>query len=116
MMLLKIPAGTGDTTPPAAPTGLTASLDGINVALDWNDNNEGDLQGYNIYRSTTSGSGYMKLNFTVVVDSNYIDDTAASNETYYYVVTAVDTSWNQSGNSNEVIRYHACNRHGDGPL
>ena len=44
----------------------------------------------------------MKLNVTAVVDSNYIDNTAAGNETYYYVVTAVDTSWNQSGNSNEV--------------
>jgi hypothetical protein len=102
MLLLKIPAGTGDTTPPAAPTGLTASMDGINVVLDWNDNNEGDLQGYNVYRSITSGSGYVKLNIAVVADSNYIDNTAASNETYYYVVTAVDTSWNQSGNSNEV--------------
>jgi len=103
MLLLKIPAGTGDTTPPAAPTGLTAGLDGLNVVLDWDDNNEADLQGYNVYRSTTSGSGYTKLNFmAVVVDSNYIDDTAAGNETYYYVVTAVDTSWNQSGNSNEA--------------
>jgi hypothetical protein len=102
IMLLKVPAGTGDTTPPAVPTELTAGLDGINVVLDWNDNNEGDLQGYNVYRSTTSGSGYTKLNTSVVVDSNYIDDTAAGNETYYYVVKAVDTSWNQSGNSDEV--------------
>ena len=116
MMLLKVPVGTGDTTPPAAPTELTASLDGINVVLDWNDNNEGDLQGYNVYRSTTSGSGYIKQNIAVVVDSNYIDNTAAGNETYYYVVTAVDTSWNQSGNSNEVSIDHPCNRPGDDSL
>jgi len=102
MLLLKIPSGTDDTTPPAAPTELTADLDGLDVVLDWNDNNEEDLQGYNVFRSTTSGSGYVKLNTAVVVDSNYIDNTAGGNETYYYVVTAVDTSWNQSADSDEV--------------
>ena len=102
MMLLKIPAGTGDTTPPAVPTGLTADLDGTDVALDWSNNTEGDLLGYNIYRSTASGNGYMKLNVDAAVNSDYIDDTAAGGENYYYVVTAVDTSWNLSGNSNEV--------------
>jgi hypothetical protein len=102
MLLIKVPVGTGDTAPPAAPTGLTAGLDGVNVVLDWDDNTEEDLQGYNVYRSTTSGSGYMKLNAMAVVDSNYIDNTAAGGETCYYVVTAVDTSWNQSENSNEA--------------
>jgi hypothetical protein len=103
MMLLKIAAGTGDLTPPAAPTGLTASLDGINVALDWNDNTEGDLNGYNVYRSTTSGSGYSKLNAASVLNSEYTDNTAAGGQTYYYVVTAVDTSLNESDESNEVF-------------
>ncbi len=101
MMLLKIPHGTGDVTPPAAPTGLTADLDSIHVALDWDDNTEEDLQGYNIYRSTTSGSGYTKLNSSVVASSYYTDNTGDGGETYYYVVNAVDTSWNESDDSNE---------------
>ncbi len=101
MMLLKIPAGTGDATPPSAPTGLTASLDGINVDLNWNNNAEGDLDGYNIYRSTVSGSGYTKLNGSVVANSNYTDNTGVGGETYYYVARAVDTSSNESGDSNE---------------
>jgi hypothetical protein len=102
MMLLKIPAGTGDTTPPAAPTGLTASIDGINIALDWDDNTEEDLAGYNIYRSIASGSGYSKLNAMALIDSQYTDNTGVGGETYYYVVTAVDTSWNESDDSNEA--------------
>mgnify|MGYP003835807941 CR=1 FL=1 len=102
ILLLKVPASTGDSTPPAAPTGLTASPDGINGALDWEDNTEQDLGGYNIYRSTTSGSGYAKLNSSAVPNSDYTDNTAAGGETYYYVVTAVDTSWNESDNSKEA--------------
>jgi hypothetical protein len=54
---------TADTTPPEVPTGLTVILPGeVNVPLDWNDNSEGDLAGYNVYRSETSGNGYSKLN------------------------------------------------------
>ena len=51
-----------DTTPPAAPKDLWALGSNGTVQLDWADNNESDFAGYNIYRSTTSGSGYSKLN------------------------------------------------------
>ena len=103
MILLKIPAATGDTTPPAAPTGLTVTVNGFNIDLDWNNNTEVDLAGYNVYRSTTSGSGYHKLNGTVIASSVFTDSTAVSGETYYYKVTAIDTSWNESEGSNEVF-------------
>jgi hypothetical protein len=39
----------------------------------------------------------------LVSDSNYIDDIATHDTTYYYVVTAVDTSSNESNDSNEVF-------------
>jgi pectate lyase len=91
-----------DITPPSAPVGLTVTAGYIPVVLDWNDNTESDLQGYNVYRSTTSGSGYDKLNSTPLTDSNYIDEISTTDITYYYVVKAVDTSFNESVNSNEV--------------
>jgi len=90
-----------DTTPPAAPTGLVATAGNETVGLDWNDNNEPDLAGYNVYRSTTSGSGYGKLNGPIVTASNYTDDTVTNGIPYYYVVTAVDTNDLESGYSNE---------------
>lgn len=101
MLLLKVPAGTGDTTPPAVPAGVTAAVDRLSVQLDWNDNTEPDLEGYNIYRSTVSGSGYSRINSVRVAGSAYIDQSVAKDTTYYYVVTAVDTSSNESGYSNE---------------
>ena len=53
----------GDTTAPAAPAGLTVTAaNDVIVSLNWNNNTESDLYGYDIYRSTTSGSGYVKIN------------------------------------------------------
>jgi hypothetical protein len=72
------------------------------VFLDWGNNSEGDLAGYNIYRSTTYGGGYSKLNTSLLNGSNYIDNTVSDGTMYYYVVTAVDTSSNESLYSSEI--------------
>jgi hypothetical protein len=94
--------GGGDTTAPAAPTGLSATSGNSMVSLNWNDNNENDLAGYNIYRSTNSGSGYGKLNSSLLTSSDYIDYDVDGYVTYYYIVTAIDTSLNESNDSSEV--------------
>ncbi|GEM_PF-3279453 len=83
--------------PPAAPTGLTATSGSGQIALNWNDNSEGDLAGYNVYRSKTSGSGYQLLNSSALLASSaYTDTTVSADNTYYYVVTAVDNGDNES--------------------
>lgn len=92
----------GDTTPPAPPTGLVASAGNAVVNLDWSDNGEADLAGYNIYRGTTSGGPYSQINGALVAGSSYSDTTVSNGTTYYYVVTAVDTNANESGNSNQA--------------
>ena len=43
-------ANVTDHTAPAAPTGLSATAGDGQVSLDWNDNGEFDLGGYNVYR------------------------------------------------------------------
>jgi len=99
---LYVPPVPPDTTPPAAPTNLTASDGDETVSLDWDDNSEIDLDGYNIHRSTTFGSGYSKLNGSLLTDSNYTDNDVNNNTIYYYVATAVDTNDNESGYSSQV--------------
>lgn len=91
-----------DAVAPSAPTGLTATADSGQIALDWNDNGEPDLAGYNVYRSPTSGSGYTQLNGSLVTSSSFTDTTVVGGVTYFYVVTGVDTSENESGSSNEA--------------
>ena len=90
-----------DTTPPAAPTGLTATaVSTSQIDLDWNNNTEGDLDHYNVYRSTTSGFTPGAGNFvTETTVSNYSDTGLSAGTTYYYKVTAVDTSGNESNPS-----------------
>lgn len=94
-------AGT-DAVPPLAPAGLSAIAGNGTVSLDWDDNGESDLAGYNVYRSTTSGSGYVRINPSLVSSSDYTDDDVTNGTTYFYVVTAVDTRSNESDASGEV--------------
>jgi len=77
----------------------------VQITANWSANSESDLAGYNIYRSTTSGSGYVKINSSIIAKTSspqYVDNISGSVETtYYYVVTAVDTSGNESSYSSE---------------
>jgi len=94
-----------DSIPPAAPTGLVATPGDTEVSLDWSDNSESDLDGYNVYRSTDSGGSptpYSKVNASLVASSDYTDTGLTNDVTYYYVVTAVDLGNNESGDSSEV--------------
>jgi pectate lyase len=84
-------------TAPGAPAGLWALGENGQVSLDWSDNNtEPDFVGYNLYRSTASGTGYAKLNTTLLTNSNYTDMAVVNSTMYYYIVKAVDTSNNES--------------------
>jgi fibronectin type 3 domain-containing protein len=60
------------------------------------------VSGYNVYRSTLSGTGYTKINSSVIPALAYTDPTVQNGITYYYVSTAVDSSGNESVYSNET--------------
>jgi fibronectin type 3 domain-containing protein len=55
-----------------------------------------------VYRSTTSGGGYVKINGSLVPSMNYTDSAVQNGTTYFYVTTAVDGSGNESTFSNEA--------------
>ena len=95
-------SGGTDTTPPNAPGGLTAGGGDQQITLAWNTNGESDLAGYNVYRSQVSGSGYAKVNGALLTTPAFDDSGLTANTTYFYVVTAVDTSGNESNNSTEA--------------
>jgi|GEM_PF-2006609 len=106
-----VQAGTPVDNAPAAPTGLVATAGNGSASLNWNDNSEIDMNGYNVYRSTTQGSAYVKLNSSLLTSSDYLDNGLTNGITYYYVVTAVDDANNESGYSSEanvVPAYQTC--------
>lgn len=71
------------------------------VSLSWSASTS-TVVGYYVYRGTVSGGPYMLLNSSPVAATAYTDTALASGQTYYYVVTAVDSSGAQSGYSNEA--------------
>ena len=89
------------TDAPLAPTGLVATPSDGQVALDWADNAEADLDFYNVYRATVQGGPY-SFYAGGAAGSSFVDAGVANGTTYYYVVTAVNTSLVESSASNEA--------------
>lgn len=95
-----------DTTPPGVPVGLSAASGEGEVTLEWNAVSAADLDGYNVYRATSSISsvegqtpvnGSARLTATTFTDADVTNGT-----TYFYRITAVDESGNESDGSDEV--------------
>ena len=58
--------------------------------------------GYNTYTSAVSGGPYTKLTGTPVAATSYTDGSVSAGQTYYFVVTSVDSSNLESAYSPEV--------------
>jgi photosystem II stability/assembly factor-like uncharacterized protein len=82
---------------PAAPTGLNIDIQSGSLLLDWDDNSESDLAGYNIYRSTQANGVYQQVNDSLLSTSSFTDSSADESTAYYYYVTAEDIDYNESG-------------------
>ena len=87
-------AGSAPDDPPAAPTGLTVTPDTGGLRLDWANNTEPDLAGYNVYRMV--GGSPVKLNGALLTSSDFYDTAAPPGETSTYRVTAVDLAGHES--------------------
>ena len=90
------------SAPPAVPSGLTATINNGLVILNWDANAEIDLAGYNIYRSTMAGSGYVLQNDSLLPGLEYTDSDISYYTPYYYVVTAVDSYDYESNYAEEI--------------
>jgi hypothetical protein len=72
------------------------------VGLSWDASTSTDVVGYFVYRGAVSGGPYTKQNSSADANLAYTDSAVASGQTYFYVVTAVDSSNVESAYSNEV--------------
>jgi beta-glucanase (GH16 family) len=86
------------TTPPDAPTDLTARPGNGSVFLNWNAPADG-ATGYHVKRATASGGSYTTIGS--VAGTSFTDPTASSCSTYYYVVSATN-SIGESTDSSEA--------------
>jgi cellulose 1,4-beta-cellobiosidase len=70
------------------------------VSLSWNASS--GAVGYNVYRGGVSGGPYTIINPSLDASTSYTDTTVSAGTTYYYVVTAVNSSSVESGYSNQA--------------
>jgi len=98
--------GSLQITSSASSTPTTVALSGTggtiqhSVTISWAASSS-TASGYNVYRSSTSGGPYSKMNSTLLTGLTYTDSTVSAGATYYYVVTDV-TSGTESGFSNQA--------------
>jgi len=94
-----------DTFPPSAPASITVAAAPGRLSIFFPANPEGDIAGYNIYRSTDPDlpkDKWTKLNSTLLTRTTFQDEKVESGKRYYYYLTAVDQAGNVSPPS-EVV-------------
>jgi hypothetical protein len=97
-----------DTFPPATPQNVVAAVQpgatagSVAVELSWSINVESDLAGYRVYRSQQEGARGALLTPDLLPSPAYRDNSVQSGQRYWYTVTAVDRSGNESAPSPAV--------------
>jgi uncharacterized repeat protein (TIGR01451 family) len=89
-----------DLSYPATPTTLKGLGAATSIALTWKHNTESDLYGYNAFRSPAAGGPFTKVDPIPSGRIGYYTDAGLVPLTrYYYKVSAVDSSGNESAQS-----------------
>lgn len=92
-----------DSTPPAAPTGLTAHSGFQKNIVSWTAGLEPDVAGHNVYRSTSfDGTFSGPINGASGGETSFSDTGYGPAGVYYYKVSAVDKAGNESAKSAAV--------------
>jgi hypothetical protein len=89
-----------------SPASIALSGSGVqpvqhSATLSWNAS-PSTVVGYHAYRGTVSGGPYTKLTSSANPSTSFTDSTVQSGQTYYYVVTSVDSSGVESVSSNQA--------------
>lgn len=82
-------------------TGSGAATASHAVSLRWNPSSS-TVAGYNVYRSTTSGGPFLKINPAPAAGTSYLDTAVQGGKTYYYVSTAVSPGGLESKYSGQL--------------
>jgi hypothetical protein len=88
---------------PYPPSGLAFNVSiGVDrIEVSWQKSASSDVHRYRVYHSLDTGGPYQLRNDDPVDHTVYLDCGLSGNTRYYYVVTALDTSGNESGFSAE---------------
>ena len=71
------------------------------IGLSWTDSSA-SVSGYNVYRSSSTGGPYTRLNSNLISGTSFSDTNVQAGQTYFYVTTAVNTSNVESSYSDQA--------------
>jgi hypothetical protein len=99
-----------DTFPPSTPQSVVAAAienpettpPSLEVDVSWSINTEQDLAGYRVYRSDIEGQKGSLVTQDLLLSPAYRDTSVTSGHKYWYSVTAVDLSGNESAPAPQV--------------
>ncbi|HXX43830.1 MAG TPA: fibronectin type III domain-containing protein [Candidatus Acidoferrales bacterium] len=97
-----------DVFPPAAPQGLVVALVPAQAGapavleLSWAVSPETDIAGYNVYKSEEAGTPGTRTNADLLLTPAFRDMNVQPGHRYFYTVTAVDHSGNESPRSEAI--------------
>jgi hypothetical protein len=95
------PSTTTSQTPQSTSTSQTPQST-TSVTLAWNPNTDPDLAGYKVYETTSSGNYGAAIANVPASSTSFVVTGLQRGVTYFFVITAYDTSGNESGRSAEV--------------
>ena len=89
-----------DLLQPVGIVGVVGTGSATSITLVWSKSVSGDAAGYNVYRSTSQGGPFTKVNLTPTDRTAYYVDAGLPALTrFYYQISTVDSSGNESNKS-----------------
>jgi fibronectin type 3 domain-containing protein len=97
-------SATSQAAAPAPPTALKAQSNNHNIKLSWTWSVSPNITQTKVYRSTVNGGPYALVATLSGTATSYVDTGLTIRTTYYYVVTAVNSSGAESVYSNQAFK------------
>jgi len=92
LQILLVAVGWSVNAQPVAPTNVVVYSGDLSAIVHWDLDPGPNLAGYNVYRSLSSGGPFTKLNSSLLTTLGFCDLNVSDGLTYYYQVTAVNTT------------------------
>jgi manganese oxidase len=66
------------------------------INFQWKTNSNKDIAGFNLYRTTSTATGYQRVNSSLIRSLSYALPVSQTNPAFYYTLTTVDKFGNES--------------------
>lgn len=93
------PAPAADTTPPPVPGGVGATAGSGSAQVSWSGVVAGDLAGYKVYQGSSASGPWTSLTPDPIAPTTFAISGLTNNTEYFFSVTSLDTSGNESAKS-----------------